>query len=118
MVQSNLLSFVDDLAEELESEQEIPEGLCVGSLDVVGLYPSLDIEKCAKICQERIYNSEMKFAGVDYKAATHYLAMTHEQVEITKAGLGTVVPMRRHKQGSRPGITGLKDDPDGERWKW
>ena len=60
-----LLSFIDDLANEIEEGEPIEEGLCIGSLDVVSLYPSLDISQCAKICGEEIRASNLRFEEVN-----------------------------------------------------
>ena len=113
-----MLSYVDSLADEVEKGDDIPEGLCIGSLDVVSLYPSLDIPKCAKICREQILKSDPNFDGIDLKWATMYVAMTNTQLQINQKGIQDIIPGRRHKNGERPGIRGAIDDPEGERWRW
>ena len=54
-----MLSKVDDLNKILD--KGVPEeGLCIGSLDVKALYPSLDVTTCARICHDRIIKSPIK----------------------------------------------------------
>ena len=47
--------------------EEIPEGLCVGSLDVQSLYPSLDVPQCAETVKTKIMDCPLTFEGVNYK---------------------------------------------------
>ena len=113
----DLLSHMDKLAEQMQDEEEPTGGMCVGSLDVKALYPSLDIPICAEIAKQRLIGGDLKFDGVCYKTATHYLALNMTQEEVTRNGLGEVVPMRRHKNGERPGISGYSYDSSANRWK-
>ena len=77
----------------------------VASEDADALYPNLDIIQSAKICGEAVRESKLNFDGVDYVWAGKYLAMTCSPVEIAESGLSEVVPKRKYKRGTRPGIT-------------
>ena len=112
------MSYLDDLAKEIEEGLEIPEGITLGSLDVKALYPSLVIDDFARICRERIASSDLKFCGVDMRAATHYIALTHTQEEINELGIEELIPRRRYSRGPRPQISRIEDDPKGHRWVW
>ena len=52
--EEELLTFVDELNQRVQEEGLPEQRLCVGSLDVKALYPSLDINRCAQIIKERI----------------------------------------------------------------
>lgn len=52
---------------------------------------------------------------MDYRLATMYLALTHTQAVINKLGLNTLILTRRFQFGSRPGISRVMDDEDGNR---
>ena len=81
-----LLSYVNDLIEELEQKGVPEEDLWVGSLDAEALYPSSDIKDCARICRERVRESPIQFEGVDPRWAAMYIALNWEQHDITRAG--------------------------------
>ena len=49
--------------------------------------------------------SELKFEGVDYLWAGKYIAMTCALAEIEESRLTDIVPKRKHRKGTRPGIT-------------
>ena len=61
------------------------------------LYPSLEIERCARICGERVEGTAMNFQGIDYKWATKYIALNMKQHEITRADLQRIVPRKLAK---------------------
>ena len=66
--------------------------ITVASEDVEALYPSLDIEKSARICAERVSRSEVEFVGIEYDWAVKYIAMnlTCYLSENTRGGSGQV----------------------------
>ena len=125
-----LLSYVDDLNKQLEELGAPEEGLCIGSLDVKALYPSLVIKHCAKITHDRIIRSGMKFDNVDLKWACIYIALNCQYHEVVRAGLHPFVPTRRTKSGRPPTVKTINVDEknqkvkekdqdwDKDRWKW
>ena len=64
----------------------------------------LDIDKCAEVTEEAIAASAIE-SKVDEAALAMFVAATHTEEEIKKAGLENVVPRRRYNQGPRPGVT-------------
>ena len=93
----------------------------VGS-DVAALYPSLDAVEVARIIYNAIMETEIKFSGVDYMEACRLIALTSTEQECRLSKLRRILPKRRSKQGTRPGITG--EDPLGpevgsqDQWKF
>ena len=95
-----LLAFVDEV-NELLGEKGLPEeGLCVGSLDVKALYPSLVIKECAKLCREVFLESPVELEDIDPRWAAIYVALNlkpHEIIRVT-------TPMRRISLDSHQSI--------------
>ena len=115
-----LLSFVDDLNKTLEAEG-VPElGLCVGSLDVKALYPSLVVKACAKLVHDRVMKSPVKFPDISAKWASIYVAMNLEVHEVIRTGLQHLVPSRTANKNKGPTVKTIEVDQKGvrERWSW
>ena len=74
--------------------------------DVVSLYPSLDIREVGLRVKEAVLNSTVKWEGVDYLEAVRYIALNWTEDQCRSSNLLRVLPWRRKKQGSRPGICG------------
>ena len=89
-----------DAATKVINEEGID--VCVGSGDVVGLYPSLKHQESAKLCGSMVTNSQAVFSNIDYKAAGVFVAVHCTENEIKKAGLSKVVPKRVFKMGKHP----------------
>ena len=112
-----LSSQVDnDLIQDRSTKLQI-----VGS-DVAALYPSLDAVEVARIVYQAIMETEVKFAGIDYMEACRLIALTSTEQECRLSKLKRILPIRRSKNGTRPGITG--EDPMGpevgsqDQWKF
>ena len=93
-----MLAKIDKINHELR-DSEIKVNLkktLVASLDAEALYPSLDVEKCSKMCADYVIQSGLKIEGFDDTWASIYLTLTHEQSKINKLKLNDVVPVRRH----------------------
>ena len=84
----------------------------VGS-DVSALYPSLEAIEVARIVFNAVMESEIKFKGMNYIEAARMIALTSSEQECRLSILKRVLPVRRSKQGTRPGITG-EDPMSGE----
>jgi hypothetical protein len=80
----------------------------VGS-DVEALYPSLDAVEVAQIVFNAMMKTEIKFKGVNYMEACRMIALTSTEQECRLGPLKRVLPVRRHVNGTRPGISG--EDP-------
>ena len=93
----------------------------VGS-DVEALYPSLDAVEVAQIVYNAMLKTEVKFKGVNFQEARRMIARTSSEQECRLGPLRRVLPVRRYKNGTRPGISG--EDPLGpdvgsqEQWKF
>ena len=113
-----LRSMLDDVALEIRDSERGQHGLCVGSVDVNALYPSLEIKQCAKICAERVRRSPLKFEDIDYHWATVYLALNMSREEVIREDMGMLVPIRRATQGKDPTVLSVETDEKIDRWKW
>ena len=80
----------------------------VGS-DEAALYPSLEAIEVARIVYNAVMESEVKFSGVNFTEAARMIALTSSEQECRLGQLRRVLPVRRSKNGTRPGITG--EDP-------
>ena len=105
-----MLAKIDSANKVIQSEAV---DVCVGSADVVGLYPSLEHLESAKLCGELILMCPASFKNIDVKAAAIFVATNCSEKEIKSAGLTRVVPARRFKFGPKPtAATGeLKRNP-------
>ena len=77
-----MLAYVDELNEVLADVGAPEDGICIGSLDVKALYPSLVISACAKICKEKFLESPAKFEDTDMKWASIYLALNMKGYQV------------------------------------
>ena len=69
--------------------------MCIGSLDVEALYPSLDINHCAKLCGDPIRESKMTVSSIDYQWAGLYAVLNCTQLEVNQDNNEALVLMRR-----------------------
>ena len=53
--------------------------------------------------------TEVKFSGINFTEACRMIALTSSEQECRLGPLKRVLPVRRSKNGTRPGITG--EDP-------
>ena len=78
--------------------------LVVGSKDVSAHYPNIDIDVAAEEVKKEIEESDLKIE-VNTAELALYLASSTTQAKVDAEGLEDVVHKRRHKRGSRPGLT-------------
>ena len=100
-----MLYHVGEAAGEI---REYGKNVVVSSEDVDGLFPNIEILRSAEICGEAIKETKVKYEGVDYRWAGKYIALTCTPKEIEESGLYDIVPVRKYKPGTRPGITGAE----------
>ena len=89
----------DDLLAEFEKvnkERDADKNWVIGSLDVVALYPSLNVERCAKVVREALFESELEFKNLQWKEIALYLRYHLGHREIMAEGLGWICPRRRN----------------------
>ena len=78
----------------------------VGSADVVGLYPACKAFHSGKVGKEMVMKSKMQIEGVNFKEAARYCVMKYSKAEVLANGLTRIVPRRRYRKGTKPGLTG------------
>ena len=75
---------------DVDKEEEI----VIGSMDAVGLYPSLKIEETVGICLDMALKAKIKFEGVDWQEMVKYIKVSQTETEIKEAGLDKFMPER------------------------
>ena len=87
---------------------------------MIGLYPACTARHSGLVAKKVILKSSMNFEGVNYNEAARYCVMMYDKFEIRANGIERVVPVRRHKKGKKPGVTGCgplsKHKDDEELW--
>ena len=64
------------------------------------LYPLLDIDQCARVVSQKIYNNDLKFDKLDWKEIALYLRFHLTDKEIRLEGLEHIFPrMKTNKDG-------------------
>ena len=93
----------------------------IGS-DTVSLYPSLTKEESANEVAEAVLESNIKWDGVNWKEAVRFLVLGRDEAWCRSSGLGRVLPWRKHKNGTRPGLTGVGPmgaaEDDENQWEF
>lgn len=104
----------DDLLGEIERLNQggqINQEWVVGSLDVESLYPSLDVKRCARVIRDKLYESNLGFADLQWKEIALYIRYHMTNVEIANNGLEEFCPKRKYRR--RPPIFVTSgSDPD------
>ena len=92
----------------------------MGSSDVEGLYPACKALLSGKLVKETVLKSKMKTEGINYREAARYCAMKYSKSEIFSNGLTRIIPHRRYRKGTKPGVKGTgpksKESDDEELW--
>ena len=116
-----------DLDRKIRSTEALPEHLqdfeknmvLIGS-DVISLYPNLEVDKVVNNIREAIEIANVKWEEVDYREGVRYLALNWDLETCNKSSLRRVIPIRRGKRGTRPGLKGAgpqgKLKGDQEQW--
>jgi hypothetical protein len=86
----------------------------------VALYPSLDIEKCASVVQEKLYESEITFANLQWKEIMLYLRYMMTDEQLRERQLYNHAPKRRWRRGRPPlfHASGSSNDSETRRGPW
>ena len=74
--------------------------------DAVQMYPSLEAMASGRAAKRVTLESKMRIDGVNYREASRYLAMELGDAERAMSGLRRVLPVRRYRKGTKPGVTG------------
>ena len=103
-----------------EMLQDYEANMVLIGIDVVNLYPSLEVEKVVDEIREAVKMSSMKWEEFDYREGVRYLALNWDHETCMKSNLRRVLPTKRDKRGTRPGVKGAgprgKDKGDKEQW--
>ena len=100
---SRIISSKDVNPEDL---QDFMTPMILVGTDVESLYPNLKVAEVSKRMKEAILESEMKWEDIDYMEAARYVALNWDEVKCRKSKLRKILPRRRGKTGTRPGIKG------------
>eukprot|EP00794_Sanderia_malayensis_P016493 gene16493-18133_t len=100
---------------ECNKHQDLSRSI-IGSMDVVALYPSIDIDFSTKKCQEMIEESDMEFRNVNVRELGLYLALTLSKEDLCEENVERFCPTRLGK-GRTPTITSSGTSKNEEkRW--
>ena len=91
------------LSEDLQ-DFEVPQ-VIIGC-DVDAMYPSLDMEECCKIVREEVLRSSRTWQDLDYQEGARMIALNKSADWCRRSSLRRVLPVRRKRKGSRPGVKG------------
>ena len=97
---------------------KIGKDTVVGSLDVVALYPSLDLDFTIEKVTEEFFESKVEIDGVDYEELGLYLSLHRDEDYLLGKGIMRFCPRRKNRYGAPPKITasGIKVEKE-ERFK-
>ena len=87
------------------NDRGIGDDYVVGSMDVIALYPSIDIEHAVEVVAEEFDKMKITVDGIDFEELGLYIALCCEAEEIANVGLVEVCPTR-NRNGRKPEITG------------
>ena len=106
----------------IEDIQDFERSMVVIGSDVEALYPSLDVEDCMKIIEEEVKRTSIKWEDLDYLEGTRLIVLNRSAKYCREHELSRILPVRRGKTGTRPGVTGKgplgPDRGDQEQWRW
>ena len=51
-------------------------------------------------CARRVVESQMEIQGIDWKWAATYVALTTDEDQVIREGLGDTIPRRRSRKGT------------------
>ena len=63
-------------------------------------------QKSADEVADAVLESSLKWEGVNWKEATRFLVLGRDETWCRSSKLWRVLPRRKHKKGTRPGLTG------------
>ena len=105
-----------------EDIQDFETAMVVIGCDVEALYPSLDAKRCSEIVRDEVMRSSITWEDIDYLEGTRFIALNKSAEYCRNHPLRRVLPVRRGRTGSRPGVTGKgpmgPNRGDQEQWVW
>ena len=102
----------EDLLAEIETlnNQSVNPNWKVGSLDIVALYPSLNIPKCGEIIGRELYKSSIHIKNINWKEVMLYLRYVLNDEQLKDKRLWAYVPVRKNSRGRPPTFTSSGSD--------
>ena len=117
--EERILDSQDALEEDL---QDFSAPMVIVGSDVESLYPNLDVDQVIRRIEEEVIRTDMEFDNIDYLEATRYLALNWSEEQCRTHPLRRVLPWRRGRRGTRPGMTGVGprggERGDQEQWEF
>ena len=109
----HLVSRFNKYNEELEKSKaaqndDMKGKAVITGADAVSLFPSLLVAHTARQVRDAAMESKLQVEGMDYKEMARYVVMGYEPWEVFEMKLGRIVPHRRYKKGTKPGVTGIE----------
>ena len=105
-----------------EDLQDVEAPFVLIGCDVEALYPSLDVGRCAKEVEEEVMRSSLRWEELDYLEGARLIALNRSAEYYRSHTLQRVLPVRRGRTGSRPGVTGKgpmgPERGDQEQWRF
>ena len=89
-----------------EHLQDFSKPMEIIGCDVEALYPSLDIDVVCDTVYQEILDTEVTWGDIDYLEGCRYIALNWDRAQCRNSGLRRVLPVRRSKNGTRPGVAG------------
>ena len=103
-----------------EDIQNFEVKMVIIGCDVEALYPSLEIDECCKVVEEEVMRSTITWGDIDYLEGARFIALHRSTEYCRNHELRKVLPVRRRRTGSKPGITGKgplgAERGDTEQW--
>ena len=112
-----------EVSEVLQEDiQDVENKMVIVGSDVEALYPSLDVTGCGKIVLEEVMRTSITWEDLDYLEGTRMIVLNRSAEYSRRHELSRVLPVRRKKTGTRPGVTGKGplggERGDQEQWRW
>ena len=117
---TEICESTEDLLSKIHSVNETEDlnGCIIGSMDVVALYPSIDIDFAVDRCVDLLKESDITFSDVDYDELGLYITLLTNKTDRIKEGVEQFCPTRKYR-GKNPTITGCGSYTDtGRRWSF
>ena len=73
---------------------------------MVGLYPALLKKESAEEGYQAIMEADISWEGGNWKEGVRFIILNRSQIWCETSKLGRLLPYRRYKHGTRPGVTG------------
>ena len=121
---STQCNSTQELIEDINelNKKTINDKWIVCSLDVEALYPSLDIEECARVIEEQLFQADFEVDGLRWTEIALYLKYHLTDEEIDEMRWTEYFPIRATNIGRPPKFVASGSDPDIEKrlgpWKY